>query len=446
MKRVILKSIIFILIFFVLWSFVSALVVNVDRDGYINISEFYQQQDDSLDAVYIGASTGFLYWNSAIAWNEYGITVYPYSCNANTFFSTKYIIEEARKSQPDTKFIVNVNSLTDDELSVMSMHNIINCMPFSLTKLKMIDHLCDMGDYEGKDRAEFYFPLIRFHQAWPDLYFTSKIDLGPTGYKGASIFYRYLEESVDVTDLYVAPEKNIELSEKIVSSTESLLSYCDEENIEVVFVVVPQARDNQYEMDRLRTFADFISDKGYTVLDFSENFDEEINLDMTKDYFDGRHTNIHGSIKFTHYLSKYLIDEYGFEDKRENEEYSDWHTSYESYMQVASSHILDFELDYAHRDFSLEEPDFEVEVKDNNAKISIEAVEDSQGYLVYRKDGANTLWENIVEISAEDIKKEYIDKNLTKGTNYHYTVVPYLIKDGERYYGDFNYSGKSVTP
>ncbi len=446
MKKFVFKSILFVLIFCVLFSFVSALVVNVDKDGYKNISEFYKQRDDSLDAVYIGSSNCFAFFNSAVAWEEYGITVYPYCCNANPFYTTKYIIEDVRKSQENTKFIVNLNSVSDGDFEPLHMHNIIGCMPFSFNKLKMIDYLCDVGGYEEKDRAEYYFPFIRFHQSWPDLYFSSKLQLKPTGYKGASVFSEYLENSVDISDLYIPPKENIKLSENVTSCTDDLLLYCDDEDIEVVFVVVPQARNTQYEMDRLKTFARYVSDKGYTVLDFSENFEEEMNIDMSKDYYNGQHTNVHGSTKFTHYLSQYLVDMYGFEDKRENEEYADWNTSFDSYMQVASAHILDFELDPAHRDFALSEPEFTVEVKDNNATLSINAVENELGYVVYRKDGANAPWKDIIEIANKYEINECVDKDLAKGTTYYYTVVPYIEKDGERYYGDFNYLGKAVTP
>ncbi len=446
MKKVVLKSILFVLIFCILLSLVSALVVNVERFGYQNISEFYDQRDDSLDAVYIGSSNCYLFWNSAVAWEEYGITVYPYSCNANSFFTTKYIMEDVRNTQKNAKFIVNLNTITDGELDNIHMHNIIGCMPFSFNKIKMIDYLCDIGDYEGTDRAEFYFPFIRFHGDWTTMYFASKLEVKPTGYKGASVYSGYLNSSVDVSEIYTAPKEKIKLSEKITSCTNELLTYCEEEDIDVVFVVVPQAKANQYEVDRLKTFAGYISDKGYTVLDFSENFEDEMNIDMTKDFYNGPHTNVHGSIKFTHRLSEYLVDMYGFEDKRNNEEYSDWNTAYESYMNVAISHILDFELDYTHRDFSLEEPDFEVEAKEGNANIFVNAIEDAQGYVIYRKDGFDSQWKTIAEIANKEKINEHIDRDLVKETQYYYTVVPYALKDGERYYGDFNYLGKAITP
>ncbi len=445
MKKTVFKAIIFTLIFCILISFVSYAINLVDKQGYKIIREFYEQRENSLDAVYIGSSNCFTFWNPVFAWNDYGITVYPYSCNANPIYSTKYLIEETRKTQSDATFIVNLNSLTDGELDQLHMHNIISSLPFSRTKLELIDHLCDIGDYEGLDRAEFYFPFIRFHSRWP--YFNNGTQLSSrlNGHKGAVSYAYYTNTSTDVSDLYVAPTGTIELSEKLIYSTDLLLDYCDEENIEVLFIVVPQARGSEYDMNRMETLDNYISERGYTVLNFSENFEEEMNIDMTKDYFNGPHTNIHGSIKYTRYLSEYLIDNYGFEDKRQDEAYADWHTAYASYMETACAYTLDIEFDYEHRMFSLEEPEFEVKAYNNSSYITYTTVDKADGYLIYSKSGLDSPWECIADVSAENDSNEYIHQGISDEITYYYTVVPYTIQNGERFYGDFNYTGLTAA-
>ncbi len=438
--KVIFKSVVFITIFCIIFSGVSYALVRIDYAGYQNITEFYSQPKESLDAVYIGSSNCFTFWNPLFAWNQYGICVYPYSGNANPYFSTEYIIKEARKTQPNATFIVNLNSVSDGELSEMHMHNIIDVMPFSFTKLELINNLCNIADIEGNDRAEYYIPLIRFH-SFTNL---SKPFYKPTGCKGA-FFYDELNVPVDVSSLYVAPNEIIDLPEKITSSTDSLLDYCTEENINVLFVVVPQARDNIYEMNRLESLSNYISKKGYPVLNLSKDFEEKLNLDMTKDYYNGPHTNMHGSLKYTYYLSEYLINNYGFEDKRNNEQYADWHSSYEKYMEYASGEILDIEFDYDHRDFSIEEPVFQVNKVNDSVKIECQPVENADGYLVYKKTDSSPHWENVAEVLSDADALEYTDTKLTKDDVGYYTVVPFAIKNGTKYYGDFNYLGISTA-
>ncbi len=446
MKRKILKAvfkaIVFITIFCIIFSGVSYLLVRVDSPRYPSIKEFYNQPKESLDAVYIGSSNCFAFWNPLFAWNEHGICVYPYSCNANPYFSTEYIIKEARKTQPNATFVVNLNSVSDGDLSGIRMHNILGCMPFSFTKLELTNHLCDIADINGTDRAEYYIPLIRFHT------FTrlSKPFCEDEKYMGAPAYINHLEYSENISSEYIAPNESVELLDIIVSSTDSLLNYCDEENINIVFVVVPQARFNQYQADILDATAKYVSSKGYTVLNLMGTAKEEFNIDMTKDYYDIGHTNIHGSNKYTNYLSEYLIENYGFEDKRDNEDYSHWHTAYENYMGVALAHILDIEFDYDHRDFSIEEPVFKVKTKNNCAEITWDPVKNADGYLVYKKSDSSPHWENIAEISSQSDTLQYTDSSFEKDDISCYTIVPFAIKNDTKYYGDFNYSGISTAP
>lgn len=444
MKKVlkaVLKATIFVIIFCVIFSGVSYLLVRVDNTRYSSIKEFYNQPEDSLDAVYIGSSNCFAFWNPLFAWNEYGICVYPYACNANPYFSTEYIIKETRKTQPDAAFIVNLNSVSDGELSGMRMHNILSCMPLSLTKLELTNHLCNVAGIEGTDRAEYYIPLIRFHT------FTriSKPFCEDEKYMGASAYVQHLELSEDISSDYLAPNETVDLLDSVTSSTDSLLNYCNEENLNIVFVVVPQARDNIYQANRLDALAKYVSSKGYTVINLMGIADKEFNMDMTKDYYDIGHTNIHGSNKYTNYLSKYLIETYGFEDKRGNEDYSHWDTSYKDYMEIASAHILDIEFDYDHRDFDIEEPVFEVKTKNDSAQITWNPIDNADGYLIYKKSDASPYWESIAEVYAESNDLKYTDSKFKKDDPSTYTIVPFAIKDDAKYYGDFNYLGISTA-
>ena len=116
--RIALKTIIFILIFTVTLTTITGVLVTVDSLGYQNIASFYEEPEGLLDAVYIGSSNCFVFWNSLLAWEEYGISVFPYACNSNLFYSTEYLIKEAKKTQPDALFIVNINSLTDGEVNI----------------------------------------------------------------------------------------------------------------------------------------------------------------------------------------------------------------------------------------------------------------------------------------------------------------------------------------
>lgn len=442
MKKRSIRIIVFILIFCVLFSIASISVVKVDSIGRRMITEFYLQPKNSLDGVYIGASTVFTSWNSLFAWGKYGISVYPYCCNTTPYYTTEFLIKEARKTQPDATFIVNLNSITHGEIDVSHMYNIINAMPMSLTKLELITYMREMGGHTGIESLEYYFPFVRFHSRWSEFYTGTKLVAWPTGYKGASVKIEYLNDSVDISSDYVLPDESVELYEKLIYSTDRLLEYCENEDVKILFVAVPQARE---DINHIDTLASYISSKGYDVLNLIETADEEFNLDTTKDFFDKHHLNIHGSIKYTDYLSKYLIENYGFEDKRDDEDYREWNTAYEKYMaEIASVNVLDIELDYDYRDFDIEEPTVKVKAVDNTAEITWDSVKNVDGYKVYKKGGDSTAWTCISEISAKSDDLKYTDSEISKDNTYYYTVVPFDTVDGFDYYGDFNYSGVSL--
>lgn len=76
-----IKIIAFILIFVLLLAYFNRVLT---YSSYVVesrwMTEIYKEKENSLDAVYIGSSKVYAYWNPNIAWNDYGIAVYPYNC------------------------------------------------------------------------------------------------------------------------------------------------------------------------------------------------------------------------------------------------------------------------------------------------------------------------------------------------------------------------------
>ena len=312
-------------------------------------------------------------------------------------------------------------------------------MPFSLNKLALINHLADIGDYSFSERLEFYFPIIRYHTRWTEISgsdFSNELN----GLKGSSTFESYLKVSNDVTSTYVTTDERATLSDKLVSSTESLLDYCDKENVNVLFVTVPQSRGNEYDMSRYNAVNAMIEKRGYTVLDLTERIDE-MGIDLTTDYYNGGHTNIHGSIKLTYFLSEYLIDNYGFTDKRNNSDYESWNISYEKYADIISPYILDFETDAGNRTEILEVPSLTIEKDEAETVLSWNSIAEADGYIIYRKTNAESAWECL----SETTDTNYIVSLPDKEETHYYTVVPFLEDSGCRYYGDYLYSGIELT-
>lgn len=114
-KTIILKTLAFS--FLLIISFAGISKILVSHDDYRNyqwIHGFYEERENSLDAVYIGGSNVYAFWAAPLAWEQYGITVYPFACNSMPLIAAKYMIKEARKTQPDSLFIVSINGIGTD--------------------------------------------------------------------------------------------------------------------------------------------------------------------------------------------------------------------------------------------------------------------------------------------------------------------------------------------
>lgn len=435
-----IRIVAFILIFGLIFGAISKIVtVPSDYRNYQWVAGFYEEEKDSLDAVYVGSSNCYSFWNPMTAWNEYGIAVWPYATNGMLFEATEYIIKEAQKKQPDAVYIVNINTICDPDRNLSRIHWNVDYMPFSFNKMALVHRLSDVCGLSLSESMECYIPMIRYHSRWNALEkqdFTYEVD----GMKGAASYGTYLKKSVDVTEQYVVSDKEISLTEEMLATLDSLLDYCDKEELEVLFVTVPRAEDDENAVPMFHAANKVIEERGYKTLYLTESLDE-MHLDMTTDYYNFRHTNIHGSIKYTRYLSEYLIENYGFEDKRENKQYSSWNKGWKKYENIIDAWTLDFELDGTSRDYTLLRPaNLVATYEDELVSLSWEESVGAQRYVVYVKKGSNGTW----KVLGESESTTYVHPNAEADTKYYYRVVPCYDKDGKTYYGEFDYNGVDV--
>ena len=88
--------------------------------------------------------------------------------------------------------------------------------------------------------------------------------------------------------------------------------YCDEKQIEVLFVVSPKVLDKE-EQSIYNSLKDIVEGRGYQYLNANEHY-EEMELDFSKDFFNGNHTNCFGAEKYTRFLEDYIVEHYDMPD------------------------------------------------------------------------------------------------------------------------------------
>lgn len=393
------------------------------------------------DAVYVGASHVFRFFSPPFAWNQHGITVFSYSMASMRGSAIKYKIIEARKHYPDALYIVNLNSFKNElDPKPRDIHSSVDFMGISANKVALIRKLTENVGFTGS--MEYFFPIIRFHSGWPDM--TMQDFVHPVFEDmGANLYKPFLAEVEDKTSRFqeIQPDPEASLSEENTALLTDLMDYVKSENIRILFVIVPQAL-NEDPLSQVYAAERIVREEGFDCINLREKMDE-IGIQAYEDFEDNHHTNIHGSLKFTDYFSRFLADTYGFENKKDRPGYEIWDNSYTSYSEEIAPYTLDLEREYYPRDYSLAVPVL-TGVSQNGQEITLtfEGSEGADGYVVYRKLSSGSGWER-VSGDLEDVDS-YTEQAGAAGT-YTYTVVPYMIQDGVQKYGNFDYIGISLA-
>ena len=424
----------------VLYVLIQPLFLIGNKDDRILFRAIYAETGNKTDAIYLGASNVYTYWQAPLAWKDHGIAVLPVSNPMQPGQSVRYMIEEARKEQPDALCIINLNSLKSTELEPSTVHFQADYMRPSGTKYRMIMDLCDRMKLSWQDRLEYFFPILRFHGKWSELKSRDFVHNDPD-LKGAITYSRFVKKSRDLTRKTAVIEEEVPLTEGQTQVLGELMDYCREESLEVLFAVVPQGIKDPETLGQFNTMARIVRENGFPVLNLSGAF-EELGLDLKRDFYNANHTNIHGSIKYTEYLSAYLKEHYGFGDKRGMKGYESWEKAAEDYDAFIRSWTLDFERQHASRDYRIPEPaGVAVTVDGTSVSLSWQPSEGADGYSVYRRYKKQD-WELCTETDAGTLS--FSEEGLRKNKKYSYTVVPWKKGTEGKIYGNFNYYGTEI--
>lgn len=449
--RKFIKAAAFVLAFVVLFGAVSGvLVCPNDYRNYQWVGAFYENEKNSLDAVYLGSSTVYAFWSPAIAWEQNGIAVWNYTSPRQPLVAAKYIIEDCRKTQKDALYIVNLNRVAM-KYDKTAMHYLLDYMPFSINKLLLTEKLCKTAGIEGEDKVQYFFPLQLYHTRWSSL--TSKdFSYKPDGTMGSPQYGGFLTGVFeDEQEEVVLTDEESEPKQKYIDILNDLLDYCEKNEVKVLFTVNPQIAEDAQRQSEINFAKELVTERGFSVADFYTDF-SSLGLDSTQDFYNKEHTNIHGAVKMTALFSDYLIKNYNLEDKRGKAGYEDWDKAAEKYKKIIASSVVPIELDTVNRDYTIADVQFTESIFDGE-KVCLqwEGSEKAEGYKVYRKTTGDKKskqsdFSEVASLGAESLSFEDTDIEKENGEiTYNYVVVPFRTENGVQKWGSFRYKGVSVT-
>ena len=296
-----------------------------------NVSQFYQEEEESLDGVVVGSSAAYRYWCPPEAFDRHGMAVYCYGVQSMPIFATKYYIDSILKTQEPEFIAIEMRSTTKntDVYQTGHVRTAVNRMPNSIERTKILAGFM-IFDVQHKTRISKIPSCYGFPENNGRGENSERLIANAGKYKG---WVPYGEsEPADLTE----PE-DIKGVEKIDSYYEEdlidLLEYCDGLDCEVVFFATPYNGTEQ-RMKQLNYAVDIIEEHGYDVINMNnEEAIRDIGLDYSEDFYNATHTNYKGAIKVTDYLSDIFDEMYNLPSHRGKKNYDSCEKSYRQLME-----------------------------------------------------------------------------------------------------------------
>lgn len=328
---------------------------NVNFSDYEAVRNFYLEENDTLDGLYVGSSGVYRFWMPPLAYQKTGMAVYALACNSMPISAMEDVIRDAVTRQQKIKFVaIELRNISKGESGIKTKHMKIlsDAMPRSKERTHAIDsflNYCEkIGAHVDPTPEDYYFPILRNRGAWIKSVNTSDVihylrnDLNKT-YKGCQPYVRYTS-----VDPFTVHKDTTELNDIQLSTLNSLFDYCNElesQGISVLFTLSPCDIGGD-RGEYLRAVSKLVKDNGFTMLDFTQSpLINEIDFDYSKDFYDNRHASYTGGVKYTEYMTEYFDSRFDLPDHRGDPDYDSWDESVRQLEQRVKNDREKFSID-----------------------------------------------------------------------------------------------------
>ena len=346
------------------------------KNGYMSQRyELYKNlEPDTVDVVVIGTSGIDRSIIPAKAFENYGITVYPFSFDGLPCWTVLDVIKEAYRFQNPKVIALDMRMFTiydqtkNLNLSTVRSRRVIDTFDFfSINRFDVIWRTQKFLNYANNNPFGFdislFLSFVQYHDMWSEEGFNPIKQIGSpeSKYLGYYLTKRSIK-TVPVEPPYRTDEKEA-LTTIVEECLYEILDYCKAEGIELMFVNTPFQMSDM-ESKRLNTLKDILDERGinymcytdeewyningsiedriiknadgtYTihyydlVLDYDEwseaiHFWETHSINPELHFYDESHLNYEGAVIFSRMFGIYLRDRYGLTDHSGDEKFADW--------------------------------------------------------------------------------------------------------------------------
>lgn len=319
----IIKFILFsAILVFLFFKAQQILKLNMGHRGTDNLNGFYAEKENSIEVLFIGASTMFCTADPLVLYEDYGIASYDFGSSAQPFELSYLFMQEALKTQKPKVIALEVLSIGNelDTGKADSLNYGLTDMPFSKEKAA---GLYDMFREDKGAGLSYLIPMVQYKDRWQELtredFETNYVNYTKGAYTPNLIaenppdFSSYYEE-----EAFEIPQRNREIFDRMVK-------LCEENGIELLLFKAPNVGWN---IGQTKAVASLAQEYGLPFIEFYSLMDE-LGIDTAQDFRDNTHFNRYGSKKASDYLGQYLKEHYDLTDYRQSDSRNSWDVALE---------------------------------------------------------------------------------------------------------------------
>lgn len=284
----------------------TALTTPKQHDYGSTWGHFLQEEEDSIDVLFIGSSLTYCNVVPALFWEESGMSGYVVAGPELTVPMEQYYLQEALQTQSPKLVFFEISGALFDRYTGYTK-TVIGQMPWGWNRLLATFHEAEKDYVHG-----LLFPMQFYHSRWSELTpddhevfengYTAD-DLAGYTYLGT---YRPYDESAIQTREINLDEGNLRRN---IGILREMAETCLAQDILPVFYESPAlSRMPSAQMDEIKAALAAID--GVTVLDCNARFDE-IGADLATDFYDPLHYNAGGAEKFSRWLGRWSVEAFG---------------------------------------------------------------------------------------------------------------------------------------
>lgn len=356
----------FLLVFLGLQFLLQAKWKNEAGLSYVRARLFYQE-DPSPDVVFIGNSHIYRDINPLILFHEQGISSYDFGGPHGGIDGYRLYVEEAIKVCGPQLIVVDAINLYRPMHTEVITRQWLDPIPLSVQKINAVSTMMKNNERYGFELEydsflSYIFPLLRYHDRWSGLSETDfKLDQkmsncsNASHYHGAVPTYRS-PKAVNYDNYYNPVDFDDSVLKEAKEYFEEIVDLCRDSGTELLIIKTPAT---VWRQDYHDLIASWCVEYDVDFVDCNDVIDE-IEIDLSVDFYDNNHLNDSGAAKATHYVGQYLTDNYDLPDRRGDLAYAGWDYDWQIYQQDKAAYWLSQEKDWAAYLEKLKDPNYTI--------------------------------------------------------------------------------------